>query len=348
MKSTDKGITRRRFGLASASLTVMATVPTVISTPASAADAVRHGIQIGALGALRTTLPETAKKEDLTYVYKDFRDSTTVLLAIEQGELEIGNTTTQHLVRAISEGIPVAWVAGWGGGYNVLVARKGLNVKPNDGASLKAAIAASKQAGKPLSIGVPTGSLQHAKLSVYLKSIGVDPEKDVTVANIPFPNHPRAMEAAEVDMAMTLSAFGAIAINKGDAFLYLHLFGANAGKQEIGFIVTRKLISEKSDLVQRIVNSHVAAMNMFVGNPDKQIEFEKKYSRLPDPVIAMQEREFLKYNYRTNVADVKRMARELFELGWVKEDYGSKVDNYIDFTFLSKATGLSAAELSKW
>lgn len=348
MTSTTKGMTRRQFGFTTASLAVMATVPSVISTSAAAADTVRHGIQIGALGALRTTLPETAKKGDLTYAYKDFRDSTAALLAIEQGELEIANTTTQHLIRAISEGIPVSWVAGWGGGYNVLVARKGLNVKPNDGATLKAAIASSKQAGKPLSIGVPTGSLQHAKLIVYLKSIGVDPEKDVQIANIPFPNHPRVLEAAEVDMAMTLSVFGAIAINKGDAFLYLHLFGGSVGKQEIGFIVNRKLIGDKPDLVQRIVNSHVAAMNMFMGTPDKQIEFEKKYSRLPDAVIAMQEREFLQYNYRTNVADVKKMARELHELGWVKEDYGSKVDSYIDFTFLSKATGLSAAELSRW
>jgi ABC-type nitrate/sulfonate/bicarbonate transport system substrate-binding protein len=195
---------------------------------------------------------------------------------------------------------------------------------------------------------VPSGSLQHAKLSVYLKSIGVDPEKDIQIANIPFPNHPRALEAGEVDMAMTLSAFGAIAINKGDAVLYLHLFGGEFGKQEVGFIVSQKLIQTKPELVQRIVSSHVDAMRLFMDQPDKQIEFEKKYSRLPDPVIAMQEREFLKYNYRTNIDDIKKMARELFQLGWVKEDLSGKVDNFVDQTFLAKATGLSKAELSKW
>lgn len=348
MKLTTNGLTRREFGLASVATGVMAAIPSILSTAAFAADTVRHGLQIGALGALRTTLPETAKKENLVYDYKDFRDSTAVLLAVEQGELEIGNTTTQHLVRAISEGIPVSWICGWGGGYNVLVARKGLAVKPDDGKALKELIDSSKKNGKPLSIGVPTGSLQHAKLSIYLKSIGADPEKDVQVANIPFPNHPRALEASEVDMAMTLSAFGAIAINKGDAVLYKHLFGGSSGKQEVGFIVNKKLISEKPDLVQRIVNSHVAAMNMFIDQPEKQIEYEKKYSRLPDSVIAMQERQFLHYNYRTNVVDVKQMARELHQLGWVKEDYSGKVDAYIDFSFLSKATGLSAEELSKW
>src|SRR5262249_54521092 len=68
---------------------------------------VRHGMQIGALGALRTALPAIEKKHGLTYDIKDFRDSTSALLALDQGELDIANTTSQHLVRAISEGIDV-------------------------------------------------------------------------------------------------------------------------------------------------------------------------------------------------------------------------------------------------
>ena len=315
---------------------------------AFAADTIREGLQIGAMGALRTSLPGAGKKDDLAPDVKDFRDSTSALLALEQGELEIVNTTTQHLIRAISENIPVKWVCGWGGGYNVLVSQKALNLKPDDAPALKSLADSRKKSGKPLIIGVPTGSLQHAKLAVYLKSISIDPDKDVQIANIPFPNHPRALEAAEVDMAMTLSAFGAMAIEKKDASLFLHLFGGNFGKQEVGFIVTDKLIKDKPALVQRIVNVHVDAMKTFMGQPDKQIEFERKYSRLPEPVIAMQEREFLRYNFRTNVADIKTMARELHQLGWVKQDQSSQVDSFVDLSFVAKASGLTAAELSTW
>jgi NitT/TauT family transport system substrate-binding protein len=249
---------------------------------------------------------------------------------------------------ARSAGIDVVWIAGWGGGYNVLVASKSFDVAPGDDAALNAALLARKQSGKPASLGVPTGSLQHAKLAHYLKSIGIDPDRDVTIANIPFPNHPRALEAADVDMAMTLSAFGAIAINKGDARLVRHLFGGKFGKQEVGFIVNRKLTRDKPDLVARIVASHVEAMRLFMGNPDKQIEYERKYSRLPDPVIVMQEKQFLQYDYRTNVSDLKAMAKELRGLGWVKEDYSDRVETYLDLSFLAKATGQSAAELSTW
>jgi NitT/TauT family transport system substrate-binding protein len=242
----------------------------------------------------------------------------------------------------------VRWVCGYAGGYNVLVSTKALNLKENDSAALKTLAASRKQAGKPLTIGVPTGSLQHAKLLVYLKSIEIDPDKDVQVANIPFPNHPRALEAGEVDLAMTLSAFGAIAIDKGYATLFLHLFGGNFGKQEVGFIVAEKLIKDKPDLVQRVVGAHVDAIKTFMDQPDKQIEFEKKYSRLPDAVIAMQERDFLHYNFRTNVADIKTMARQLNQLGWVKEDFGPKVDSFVDLSFAAKASGLTPAELSTW
>lgn len=339
-------ITRRTFSLSSLALATIGT-GSLVSTSARADDVVRHGIQIGALGALRTLLPSIETKYGLKYDVKDFRDSTAALLALDQGELEVANTTSQHLVRAISEGMDVVWICGWGGGYNLLVARKGLELPTADQA-LRAAILRRKRERKPIKIGVPTGSMQHAKLSFYLKSLGINGERDTEILNIPFPNHPRALEAGEVDMAMTLCAFGAIAIDKGDAKLVRHLFGGESGKQEIGFIVNRKLTRDKPELVQRIVASHVEAMDRFTGDTDLRIELERKYSRLPDAVIAMQERQFLSYNYRTNVADLKAMAKELRDLGWMKEDYSGRIDKYVDLAFLAKATGQSTAQLSTW
>ena len=144
---TEHHITRRNLGTVLGTAAVGFALPTIFTRHAYAADTFREGLQIGAMGALRTTLPGADKKYDLAFDAKDFRDSTSVLLAIEQGELEIGNTTTQHLIRAISENIPVRWVCGWAGGYNVLVSRKGLNLKQSDAASLKSLAASRKQSG---------------------------------------------------------------------------------------------------------------------------------------------------------------------------------------------------------
>jgi hypothetical protein len=89
-------------------------------------------------------------------------------------------------------------------------------------------------------------------------------------------------------------------------------------------------------------------MKTFIDRPERQIELETKYSQLPAPVVAMQERDFLKYNFRTNVEDIRVMARELYQLGWVNEDFSKKVDSYIDLSFAAKATGMSTSELSTW
>jgi hypothetical protein len=56
----------------------------------------------------------------------------------------------------------------------------------------------------------------------------------------------------------------------------------------------------------------------------------------------------LRYHYRTNVADLKAMAKQLNTLGWSKYDLSSKVDGVVNLTFLSKATGKSVEYLSKW
>ncbi len=344
---TSPRITRRTVWLSSLSLAAISAAA-LAATYARRDDTVRYGTVIGALGALRTVLPSVEKKYGLKYDLKDFRDATSTLLALDQGELDVTNATSQHLVRAISEGIDVVWISGWGGGYNLLVAGKRFDAPMADDAALTAAILARKQQGKPATIAVPTGSMQHAKLLFYLKSLGIDGGRDTQIVNIPFPNHPRALEAGEVDMAMTLCVFGAIAIDKGDAKLVRHLFGDGRGKQEIGFIVNRRLTRDKPELVQHIVSSLVEAMDTFMDNADRRIELERKYSRLPDVVIAMQERQFLKYSYRTNVADLKAMAKELRDLGWVKEDYSDRVDKHLDFTFLAKATGQSPAQLSTW
>ncbi|MCW5770095.1 MAG: ABC transporter substrate-binding protein [Rhodospirillaceae bacterium] len=325
----------------------MAVAIAAATGPAAAEDIVRHGVQIGALGALRTTLPEIGKKYGITYEIKDFGDSTAALRALDQGALQVANTTAQHHARALAEKIAVVWVAGWGGGYNVLVAGKSFDAGSDD-AAVKAAILKRKAAGTPVKIGVPTGSMQHAKLLQYLKSIGIDEAKDVQIVNVPFPVHPRALGAGEVDMAMTLAGFGVLAIEKSGAKLVKHLYGGPYGKQEIGFIVQKSLIEKNPDLVQRIVASHVEAMNKFIGNKDAQVMFEKKYSRFPPTVVDTAERKFLNYDYRTNVVDLKAMAKELHALGWMKEDMSPQVDGVVNLTFLAKATGKPVGDLNKW
>ena len=54
---TADDITRRDFGMALSAGVAGFALPTVLVAQAQAADAFREGLQIGAMGALRTTLP---------------------------------------------------------------------------------------------------------------------------------------------------------------------------------------------------------------------------------------------------------------------------------------------------
>ena len=337
----------RRFSGAAAAAALLLVIGS-LAPDAAAQDTVRHGIQRGALGALRVAMADVEAKHKLKYEYKDFNDSTAALLALEQGEVDVANTTLQHLVRAMDEGIPVVWVAGWGGGYNVLVATPASGLKKGDWKGLAELAKKRKDEGKPLKIGVPTGSMQHLKLSVALKAAGIDPDKDVSVVNVPFPTHPRAIEGGEVDLAMTLAVFGALSINSGKGVLFDHVFDKDAGKQEIGFIVRRDAIEKRAEYVQRIVASHYEAMKSFVADTPKQIQLELKILKLPEPVVAMVQRDFLRLTYRTNLPDIALMARQMHAVGWAKKDQSAAVGSYVNFFFLEKASGETAADLGKW
>lgn len=347
MNSWTRHGVRLLGALAAASL--LAIAPQHDASAQSAAPApIRYGLQRGALGALKLTLPLVEAKYNLKYDYKIFNDATAVILALDQRELEMGNITAQHMIRAIDEGMQLVTVAGWGGGYNVLVAGPDVKVPVNDLKALKVLIDERSRAGRRLKIAVPTGSQQHLKLAYLLRGMNVNPDKDVDIVNIPFPNHPRSLEGKEVDMSMTLAPFAAIAINAGSGRMIHHVYGGNNGSWEIGYAVRRDLVDKNPDLVQRIVSSHVEALKSFMNDIPKQVELEQKESSFPRPVIESVQRDYLKLSYRIAVEDLRRTAKQMHELGWAKKDYSNEVEKYVDFRFLEKATGESRAALSRF
>jgi NitT/TauT family transport system substrate-binding protein len=337
---------RRRYILKSAA--AMVCLCSGLSSGAKANEVVTVGLQLGAMGALKVQLPELGKKHGVTFDINNFNDSTTALLALEQGAVQVVNTTSQHLTRAISENIDVVWIMGWGGGNNVIVSASSINLAPDDIPALRDLVAERKRAGRPVKIGTATGSMEHLNLIYFLRSIGVDEEKDVNIVNVPFPVHPRALEAGEIDLAVTLPVFASIAIVNGSAKHFRHLFGGEYGKSEVGYIVLRKLIKEKPELVQAVVNTMVEAMNAFVDDTAKHIELEMKESSLPKAALELQLGTYEPVNYRTDMGDLKKMARQMHELGWVKKDYTSEVEKHVDLSFLAKATGRPISELSRW
>jgi hypothetical protein len=62
----------------------------------------------------------------------------------------------------------------------------------------------------------------------------------------------------------------------------------------------------------------------------------------------MVQRDFLRLNYRTKLADIALMARQMHSIGWAKKDQSGEVAKFVNLTFLEKASGEKSADLSKW
>jgi NitT/TauT family transport system substrate-binding protein len=308
----------------------------------------RHGLQRGAAGALKVGLREVQDGFGLKYDQRTFNDATAVILAMSQKELDLGNVTAQHVVRAIDQGIDLSIVIGLGGGYNVLVSSSALQLAKDDLRGFGALVRARKADRKPLKIGVPTGSQQHLKLNSFLVRQNIDPQRDVDVVNVSFPDQVRALDGRQVDMVMTLASFASLAIISGAGKTFVHAYGPGFGKWEVGFAVRNDLIRERPELVQKIVSSHYAAYRLFENDLPKRIAMEKSESGLSPAAVEMEQRDFYRLSYRVVVDDIKRTAKEMADVGWVKKDLSSEVDKYVDLRFLQKATNLSLKQLQEF
>ncbi|MGE4340026.1 MAG: ABC transporter substrate-binding protein, partial [Pigmentiphaga sp.] len=288
------------------------------------------------------------EKYGLRYELLIFNDATAVILAMDLGEIDLGNLAAQHVVRAIDQGMELVLVAGWGGGYNVLMAGNQIELERDDFKGFKALVDQRKAERRPVRIGVPTGSQQHMHLVYFLDDIGVDAERDVQIMNIPFPTLPRSLDSGEVDFVMSLAPFAAMILDGGMGSLFHHLYGGDRGQWEIGFAVPRSMIEKNPELVQKIVDSHVEALNLFKDDLSMQVKFETDEGSFPKSIVEIVQGEFLNHSYRIDLEDIQRTARMMHELGWTRADHSQAIEDYVDFSFLEKATGESREQLSQF
>ncbi len=319
-----------------------------LGTSASFADEpieLQVGVQRGAIGAIKVGLAEVQAKYGLRYDQRTFNDATSVILAMAQKELDLGNITAQHIVRAMDQGIKLSVVIGYAGGYNVIVANPDVPVEKGDAAGFIALVNKRKSQGSKVKFGVPTGSQQHLKLITFLTKNGLSPEKDVDIVNVTFPDHVRALDGRQVDFVVTISSFAALAMVKHVGKLFEHLYGDGYGRWELGFAVRNDLIENKPAVVQKVVDSFYGAMGLFMGDVSKRIAYEKQKSGFPPAAVELDQREFVHITPHIVIEDIKRTAKEMANVGWTKRDLSGEVEKYVNFTFLEKTTGQPESKL---
>lgn len=301
------------------------------------------------LGNLVSQYETVGPKHGVQFDVVLFPDGASVLAALSNGDILLGAPTKVQLVQAIGRNAELAMVCGYAGGYITFVAAKGLDVRPGDWGSVKAEATRMRGATRlpPLTIGVPTASLQYVSLLERLKAAGIDAEKDVLIVNVPFNEHVNAIASGSVHMAGALSLFAAQGLVQDRVKLFEHAKSTPIGHFDVGFITTRKLARERPDDVQDIVSAHYEMMQNIVTDPTRGLAREVKYSELPEAVVK-KSYEFLTFDHRVDVAAIRATERVMRDLRLHTADLSGKVDEYVDLSFLAKAAGKPVADVGRW
>ena len=321
--------------------------PAATAAAATKATPLKVGHLTRQLGNLVPLYPEVGAKYGVNFEVSFFPDGAALLQALSTGDILLAAPTKVQLVQAMQRGVDLLMVVGYAGGYSLYLAGKNVSVRAGDWASVKAAAAEKKGRGETFKIGTPTGSLQHITLLQQLAAAGIDAARDLEVINVPFPEHVNVLDAGQADMVGTLALFAAQAILQDKGTLFKHAVDTPLRHFDVGFVTTRKLATERPADIQAVVNAHYDAMKSIVDDPTHGLEREVKYTELPEAVVK-KSYEFLTFDYRVDVEAIRGTEQAMRQTGLQKEDLSGKIAEYVDLSYLAKASGKSVEELSRW
>ena len=341
------GIHRRDFLQLLGAAGAAATTGPVWPAPAHAVTNITAGWQVKWGGQLVANYPEVEGRFNVKFKVVTFPHTVAAMQALTSGNIDVTHLTTQHFVRAIDENLNLYLVCGLCAGLIEFDVHKNVPVAYGDWAGLKQYAARRQAEGKPFTIGVPTGSYQHLMVNWQFARHGIDPAKDVKLLNINFPEQPRIMELGQVDMVSTISVFGASIVVGGHGKVFYYPYDAPSGIQNVSFAVRKEMLEKNPQMVEVFVQSHVALLRRIMDSPDQLLDDQVRYSGLPRAILE-HDLKNTGFSFHMRVADIMGMANIMHEVGWTKQNRSGELERFIEWRYLTKATGMSEAQLKTW
>lgn len=261
--------------------------------------------------------------------------ATEVLEALVGGSTDFGVASTSRIMAMASKKLPVKAIAlnAYGFTGSVVVSRKDETTKSM--ADLK---------GKNIGVQLATGT--YAVWARYLKARGLS-TKDFTIKNTNNPLIPAAMESGSVDAAVTWEPSPSRLVAKGIGRILLgpdDLAGPANSPYPFFLITSSKLIEQKPDVVQKVVNAWAQSLKYIRENPDDVArimqESMKKMRGISLKLEDVKKDVYLtKYDRLTigdvDIKDTEEIARVFYEEGRMKSV--PNIRSVIDNRFAEKA-----------
>jgi ABC-type nitrate/sulfonate/bicarbonate transport system substrate-binding protein len=274
--------------------------------------------------------PERAKKYGLDVEVVPMRRYGDVQLALATGQVQFGSFGYFNIGTMADNNIRnVKIIAGNSTGGQGLILKKGLNAKVKTWKNLEG-----------LKIGLaPNGAASILFLSL-LKSNKVDLDK-VTQVSFPGmgPEAVRALQTGDVDGLVTWEPTNARAVLEGIAeYSTLKLEESPTGNINGAFAVNADFASKNPDAVVGILKTLVETTDELNKNRDQWVKLAAAKTGV-DGAVVKTAIDHLSIYYDIPEAKIKVLLDILAEYGLTKKKHGDAVAQYIDFTYLEKATG---------
>ena len=249
------------------------------------------------------------------------------LAAMMQGQCDVMSTANSYVISGRAEGAKITGICGIAGRGQAIVAREDRGIKRLE--DLR---------GKRLTTKKFTSS--HVMLMLTLRAVGIDPNKDVQIVDCGEPAGFNVMlERGEADAGQLWEPNVSIAASKpGIVKLELTRFFQLTWPTHSGSFVTQKMIEERPDLMQALVDATIKATDVLKKDRERWIRISEKYLAQP-PEILRSAIDNSDPRVDFDLTMLYRNAEVMLELGIIKKDVAPEMEQAVDYRFLEKATG---------
>lgn len=190
--------------------------------------------------------------EGVTFEIVTFDSSPDIKNAVVSGSVDFGVAGVPSAISGASAGQDVVVVAAAADGGSGIIGREGLDgVESLEG----------------LKVGYPKGSSQEILLRMTLDAAGMDADSDVELVNLPFSDMASALAAGRID-AFSSAELGPSTALQAGAVQVASPYETPVGKVNIGLYTTGALVDEDPELVQDVVDAHIAATEHMAADPE--------------------------------------------------------------------------------
>lgn len=188
-------------------------------------------------------------------------------------------------------------------------------------------------------VGVTFGSIEQMTLIAVLRQNGLDPNKDLSLINMPVTDMPIALKGGSIDAYMGFEPWAVFGVKNFGAKVLSYPYNTPLGAVDSGVETEESFIKEYPNLVQAVVKAHVEAVKYYRANPEDVIKTGVANYKVPEPIMR-ESMNNVELTYAIKPDQIKALAKFQVEMGFIKQAEYDHIDwsKFINSSFVDAAS----------